>query len=70
MQMLFMLWIKYKFSECLSPCANMKPPTEDFLVTVQPRPADMGDIWSSFPQTIFCSPQILLCSEKYALNIW
>ena len=24
LQILFMLWIKYKFSECLAPCTNMK----------------------------------------------
>jgi len=24
LQMLFMWWIKYKFSECLAPCTNMK----------------------------------------------
>jgi len=26
LQMLFMLWIKYKFSECLAPLHNMKDP--------------------------------------------
>jgi len=26
LQMLFMLWIEYKFSECLAPCTNMKIP--------------------------------------------
>jgi len=68
LQMLFMLRIKYKFSECLAPCTNMKAPMEDFLAAVLPRPADTGAFAGSYPRIFFVLPQILLCSEKFVLN--
>jgi len=42
---------------------------EDFLATVLPGPADTGAFGGSYIQN-FCAPQILLCSEKFGLNIW
>jgi len=64
LQMLFILWIKYKFSDGLTPYTNMKAPMEDFLATVLPRAA------GQFPPNLFYAPQILLRSEKFVLNIW
>ena len=42
--MLFMLWIKNKFSECLAPLHKHEGSQlpENFLTTVLPRPADTG----------------------------
>ena len=71
LQMLFMLWIKNEFSECLAPPAQTwRSPMEDFLVTVLPRPAYTGGIRGQLPPNLFCAPQILLCSEKFVSNIW
>jgi len=69
LQILFMLWTKYQFSEFLAGCTNMKPPLEDFLATVLSRSADTGVIRGQFSPNFFVYLQILLCSEKFALNI-
>jgi len=42
---------------------------EDFLATVLRSPADMGSIRGQLLPNLFCAPQILLCSEKFVLNI-
>jgi len=47
----------------------MKAPTEDFLATVLPEPVDMGGIRGQLPQLVVVPSQILLCSEKFVLNI-
>ena len=69
--MLFMLWIKNKFSECLAPLHKHEGSQlpENFLTTVLPRPADTGYL-GQLPINLFCAPQILLCSEKFVSNIW
>jgi len=65
LQMLFMLWIKNKFSECLAPCPNMKTPMKHFLATVLPKPEDtVGHSGAVSHQIFFVPPQILLCSEN------
>jgi len=69
--MLFMLWIKYKFSECLAPCTNMKAPSGRLSGngSAQARRHE-GIFGGSYIQFFFVAPQILLCSEKFVLNIW
>ena len=46
------------------PAQTGRPPMKDFLATVLPRLADTRDIRGKLPPNLFCSPQILLCSEK------
>ena len=42
----------------------------DILATILPRPLDMGAFGDNYPQVFIVPPQILLCSEKFVLNIW
>ena len=71
LQMLFMLWIKYKFSECLAPCTNMKAPNGRLSGDGSAQARIHGGAFGvSCPHTFFVSPQFLLCSEKFVLNIW
>jgi len=42
LQMLFMLRIKYKFSECLAPAQICSPPMEHFLAMVVSKPVATG----------------------------
>ena len=70
MQMLFMLWIKYKLSECLAPAQTWRPPVENSLATILPRPADTVRHSEELTPKSFYASQILLCSEKFVLNIW
>jgi len=52
-----------------TPCANMKTPMEDVLASVLSRTADtVGRSEAVIPKSFLC-PQILLCSEKFVLNI-
>ena len=54
LQMLSMLWIKNKFSECLAPAQTWSPPVEDFLATVLSRPADtVGHSGAVTPKSFF-----------------
>ena len=57
LQMLFMLWIKYKFSECLAPGQTWGPPKE-------PKPTDTGNIRGQLPPLFlppkFCFAQKIL----------
>ena len=69
LQMLFMLRIKNKFSECLTPCAKMKAPMEDFLATVLPKPVDTVGYSGEVTPNLFCALHILLCSEKFVSNM-
>ena len=67
LQMLFMLWIKYKFSECLAPPAQTRRPAMgDFLATILPRPADTGEFGAVGPQIFFCVPKFC-CAQKNLL---
>ena len=60
-----MLWIEYKFSECLAPCTNMKKtPTEDFLATVLPMSTDIRGIWKQFSPNLFCAPTNFVVLRK------
>ena len=65
LQMLFMLWIRNKFSECLASCTNMRPPMEDFLATVLPMQARRhgGAFGDSYSQIFLC-PTIFCCAQK------
>jgi len=42
---------------------------EEFLATVLARRADTRGIRGGYPQIFYVSSQILLCSEKFVLNI-
>jgi len=69
--MLFMLWIKNKFSECLVPFTNTKDPNGRLSGEGSAQAHRHGGAFrGSYPQIFFVSPQILLCSEKFVLNIW
>jgi len=63
--MLFMLWIKNKFSECLAPLHKHEGPLGDG--SAQARRHGGGGIRDNYQ--IFCEPQILFCSENFVLNI-
>jgi len=62
--MLFMLWIKYKFSKCLAPCTNMKVPNERLSGdgSAQTR-RHGGTFGGSFPQIFFVPPKFC-CAQK------
>ena len=50
---------------------TLRLPVEDFLATVLPSaqvPRHGGHLGGVTPN-LFCVPQILLCSEKFVLNI-
>jgi len=64
LQMLFLLWIKYKFSECLAPCRNMKATVEDFLATILPRSADPGGPSRAVAPKSFLRLPIFCCAQK------
>jgi len=51
------------------PAQTWRPPMEDFLATVLPRPADTVRHSGAVTPKCFCGPQILLCSEKFVSNI-
>jgi len=70
LQMLFMVWIKYNFSECLGPCTNMKAPNGRLSGDGSAQARRQGGIRGQLPSKSFSCPQILLCSEKCILNIW
>jgi len=64
LQMLFMLRIKYKFSECLSLLHQQRRPLmEDFLATALPRPADTGHSGEVIPKSFLC-PDNFCCAQK------
>jgi len=70
LQMLFMLWIKYTFSECLAPLHKHEGPQwKTFLRRFCPGPQTRGHSGTAI-RKYFCGPQILLWSEKFVLNIW
>ena len=68
LQMLFMLWIKNTFSECLDPCTNMKAPNSGDSSGQARRHG--GAFGGSYPKIFFVPPKILLCSEKFVVNLW
>jgi len=70
LQMLFMVWIKYKFSEYLPPCTNMKAPNGRLSGDGSAQARRQGGIREQLPSKSFLCPQILLGSEKCILNIW
>ena len=70
LEMLFMLWIENKFSECVAPCTNMKVPSGRLSGDGSAEGRRHGGAFGgSYPQIFFVHPQILLCSEKFVLNI-
>jgi len=69
LQMLFMLWNKCKHSECLAPLHKYEGPQwKTFWRRFCPGPQTRGAFGGSFPKSFLCPP-ILLCSEKFVLNI-
>jgi len=71
LQMLFMLWIKYKLSECLASLHKDEGPQwKTFWRRFCPGPQTRGAFGSSYPPNLFCVHQILLWSEKFVWNIW
>jgi len=52
--MLFMLWIKYKFSEYLAPCTNMKAPNGRLSGDGSAQTRRHGGIWEQLPPNLFC----------------
>jgi len=69
LQMLFLLWIKTKFSECLPPLHKHEcTPWKTFWRRFCQGPQTQGGFGDSYPQ-IFCVPQILLFSEKFVSNM-
>ena len=71
LQMLFIFWIKSKFSESLAPYTNMKASNGRLS----------GDVFSQAPKhgvrhsgavtpNLFGALPDFLCSEKFALNVW
>ena len=60
LQMLFMLWIKNTFSECLAPLHKHEDPQwKTLLRRSWPGPQTRGAFGGSYPQIFFVSPQIL-----------
>jgi len=70
LQMLFMLWIQNKFSECLAPLHKHETPNGRLHGDGCAQAADTVGHSGAVTQNLFCAPQILLCSEKIVLNIW
>jgi len=70
LQMLFMLWIKNTFLECLAPLHKHEDPQ---WKTFRRRSAQArrhgGAFGGSYPQIFFVSSKILLCSKKFVLNM-
>ena len=60
LQMLFMLWIKNKFSECLATCTNMKVPKGRLSGDGFPSPADTGGIPGQLAQISFVPPNFVV----------
>jgi len=70
LQMLFMLWIKNKFSECLAPCPNMKTPNERLSGDGSAQARRHGGAFGgSFPPNFFCAPTNFVMLRKFILNI-
>ena len=70
LQMLFMLWIKYKVSECLPLCTNMKVPNGRLSGDGSAQTRRYGQYLEAFNTKFFVPLQILLCSENFVWNIW
>jgi len=66
LQMLFMLWIKNIFSECLSkiPAQTWRPAMEDFPATVCPGPQTRWGIREQLPSNLFCAPPNFVVLRK------
>jgi len=74
-QMLFMLWIKNKFSECLGPLHKYEGSQwKTFWPRFCPSPQTRWGIRRQYPQNLFCAPpnlfQIFFVPPKFVLNIW
>jgi len=52
-----------------SPCTNMKALSGKLMATILPRPADTVRHSEELTPKSFYASQILLCSEKFVLNI-
>jgi len=63
LQILFILWIKNRLSECLAPAQILRPLMEDFLATVLPKPADTGGIPEQLPPNLYVHPKFC-CAQK------
>ena len=55
LQMVFMLWIKNKFSECLDPCTNMKAPNGRLSVDGSAQDRRHRGHSGQLPQNLFCA---------------
>jgi len=70
LQMLFMLWIKNKFSEYLNPRTNMKVTNGRHSGDGSAQVRRHGGFRRQLPPNLFCALQILLCSEKFVSKLW
>jgi len=66
-----MVWIKYTFSEFLSPLHKHEDlQWKAFWRRICPGSQTRGGIRGSYPQIIFVLLQIFLGSKKFVLNMW
>ena len=64
LQMLFVLWIKNKFSECLVPCTNMKAPNGSLFIDGSTQARRHGGAFGgNYPQIFFVPPKFC-CVQK------
>ena len=64
LQMLFMLWIKNEFSECLTPCTNMKAPNGRLSGDGSAQARRHGGAFGgSYPKSFFV-PLKFCCAQK------
>jgi len=64
LQMLFMLCIKNKFLECLSPFHKHEVPNGNISGDVLSKPADTGGIRGHFTPNLFCVPSNFVVFRK------
>ena len=71
LQMLFMLWINYEFSECLAPLHKHEGPEwKTFLRRFCPGLQTRGGVRGQLPPNLFCALQLFFCSEIFVCFIW
>jgi len=59
LRMLFMLWIKYKFSECLPPAQTWSPQWKTFWRRFYPGPQTRAALGSSSLKSFLCPPDFV-----------
>ena len=63
-QKLFMLWIKYKFSECLDPCTKMKVPNGRLSGDSSAQACRHRGTFGDSNTQIFSVPTEICCAHK------